>query len=49
MGVAFHQAGSVDNTQAESMERLLEIRAALENLHKMVRVKTHIVMKEWEM
>lgn len=35
--------------EAASMERLLEIRAALENLHKMVRVKTHIVMKEWEM
>lgn len=35
--------------ETASMERLIEIRAAIENFHKMVRVKTHIVMKEWEM
>ncbi len=35
--------------ETASMERLIEIRAAIENFHKMVRVKTHIVLKEWEM
>ncbi|MBS99911.1 MAG: AsnC family transcriptional regulator [Oceanospirillaceae bacterium] len=35
--------------ETASMDRLLEIRAAFENFHKMVRVKTHIVLKEWEM
>jgi DNA-binding Lrp family transcriptional regulator len=35
--------------EAESMERLLEIRAAIEDFHKMVRVKTHIILKEWPM
>lgn len=35
--------------ETPSMERLLEIRAAIEDFHKMVRVKTHIIMKEWEM
>lgn len=35
--------------ETASMERLIEIRAAIEGFHKMVRVKTHIVMKEWDM
>ncbi len=35
--------------ETASMERLIEIRAAIEDFHKMVRVKTHIVMKEWDM
>ncbi|MBV1786850.1 Lrp/AsnC family transcriptional regulator [Marinobacterium sp. D7] len=35
--------------EAASMARLIEIRAAIENFHKMMRVKTHIIMKEWEM
>ncbi|MBR9882497.1 MAG: Lrp/AsnC family transcriptional regulator [Oceanospirillales bacterium] len=35
--------------EAASMERLIEIRAAIEDFHKMIRVKTHIIMKEWEM
>jgi len=34
--------------ETATMERLLEIRALIENYPKMVRVKTHIVMKEWE-
>ena len=35
--------------EAGTMERLLEIRAAIESFPKMVRVKTHIIMKEWDM
>lgn len=34
--------------EADSMERLIEIRAAIEQYPKMQRVKTHMVMKEWE-
>lgn len=33
--------------EAASMERLIEIRAAIEAFPHMQRVKTHIVMKEW--
>ncbi|MFC6670469.1 Lrp/AsnC family transcriptional regulator [Marinobacterium aestuariivivens] len=35
--------------ETATMERLLEIRAIIEQFPKMVRVKTHIVMKEWDM
>lgn len=35
--------------EAPTMARLIEIRAAIENLPKMKRVKTHVVMKEWPM
>tara|TARA_Y100000589_G_scaffold180401_1_gene170752 strand:+ start:1425 stop:1844 length:420 start_codon:yes stop_codon:yes gene_type:complete len=35
--------------EAASMERLIEIRAAIEAFPRMQRVKTHIVMKEWTM
>lgn len=35
--------------EAATMERLIEIRAAIEAFPKMQRVKTHIVMKEWPM
>ncbi|GGC04901.1 transcriptional regulator [Marinobacterium zhoushanense] len=35
--------------ETATMERLLEIRALIENLPKMVRVKTHIILKEWQM
>jgi len=33
--------------EAASMERLIEIRAAIEAFPSMQRVRTHIVMKEW--
>ncbi|WP_115720080.1 Lrp/AsnC family transcriptional regulator [Gallaecimonas mangrovi] len=33
--------------EAATMERLIEIRAIIENYPKMQRVKTHVVMKEW--
>lgn len=33
--------------EAASMERLIEIRAVIEDTLKAVRVKTHIIMKEW--
>ncbi len=35
--------------EAENMDRLIDLRKAIEQFPKMVRVKTHIIMKEWEM
>ncbi|WKE65709.1 Lrp/AsnC family transcriptional regulator [Gallaecimonas kandeliae] len=34
--------------EAATMERLIEVRAVIEQYPKMQRVKTHMVMKEWE-
>lgn len=34
--------------EASSMDRLSEIRTAIEQFPKMQRVKTHMVMKEWD-
>ncbi|MDH2436361.1 AsnC family transcriptional regulator [Pokkaliibacter plantistimulans] len=35
--------------ETASMERLIEIRSAVESFPNMQRVKTHMIMKEWEM